>query len=420
MLLNPKLLDVDLAIEKLGALARPVAECEDVPLAEAVGRVLAEDVVAPIDLPPFDASAMDGYALNVAGLEREGAKRLRVVGRSAAGLPANASVGQGEAVRIFTGAVLPVGADAVLLQEDAQRQGAWVETTAPIEPGQHVRKRGHDVAAGAVLCSAGHKLGVYDLAWMAACGIAELRARRRVRVAVVSTGDELALPGQPLKPGQIYESNRFALDCLLRQRGAVVADYGCVADDLDAIRDALRKAAAAADVVVASGGVSVGDADFVKSAVEDVGSIEFWRVALKPGKPLAVGRIGGALFFGLPGNPVSTIITYLLFVSPAIDLLEGAKAKPPLTLPAVLGDSVRHSKGRREYMRGTMRERDGALVVRITGDQGSNRLATFANANCLVVIERDAGSLRPGDAVRVIPLPSVPAHPMQVPEQVQE
>lgn len=416
MLLNvDRPLDVDMAVEKLRALVRPVAECEDVPLADAVDRVLAADVVAPIDLPPFDASAMDGYALSAAGLEQEGAKRLRVVGRSAAGAPANASVGQGEAVRILTGAVLPVGADAVLLQEDARQKDEWVETTAAIEPGQHVRKRGHDVSAGALLCPAGHKLGVYDLAWMAACGIAELRARRRIRVSVVSTGDELASAGQPLKPGQIYESNRFALSCLLRQRGVAVADHGCVADDRGAIRDALRSAANHADVVVASGGVSVGDADFVKDAVEEIGSIEFWRVALKPGKPLAVGRIGEALFFGLPGNPVSTIITYLLFVSPAIDLLAGATATPPLMLPAVLGDSVRHSKGRREYMRGTMRERDGKLVVRITGDQGSNRLATFANANCLVVIERDVGNLRAGDAVRVVPLPSVPAHPMQVP-----
>lgn len=409
------LLDVDLAIEQLGALARPVAECEDVQLADAVGRVAAEDVVAPIDLPPFDASAMDGYALNAAGLGREGAKRLRVVGRSAAGLPADASVGPGEAVRIFTGAVLPGGADAVLLQEDAQRNGQWLATTEPIQPRQHVRERGHDVRKGTVLCAEGHRFGVYDLARMAACGIADLRVKRRIRVAVVSTGDELAMAGQQLKPGQIYDSNRFALSCLLRQRVVVVADHGCIADDRRTIREALWEAAAAADLVVASGGVSVGDADFVKAAVEEIGSIEFWRVALKPGKPLAVGRIGKALFFGLPGNPVSTIITYLLFVSPAIDLLAGAKARPLLMLPAVLGDPVRHARGRREYMRGTMREIDGRLVVRITGDQGSNRLATFANANCLVVLEREVGDLQPGDAVRVVPLPSEAAHPMQIP-----
>ena len=420
-----ELLDVDLAIEKLAALVRPVAECEDVRLADAVGRVLAENVVAPIDLPPFDASAMDGYALNAAGLGDDGLKRLRVVGRSAAGQPTDAKVGEGEAVRIFTGAVMPRGADAVLLQEDARREGEWVETTEPIRPRQHVRERGHDVKAGAVLRRAGQKLGVYDLAWMAACGIPSLRVRRRIRVALVSTGDELRDPlaaeevaGEAppaMKPGQIFDSNRFALSCLLRQRAALVDDLGCVPDDQEKIRDALREGASSADLVVVSGGVSVGDADFVKSAVEEVGSIDFWRVALKPGKPLAVGRIGDALFFGLPGNPVSTIITYLLFVSPAIDLLAGANATPPLMLPAVLGDPVRHSKGRREYMRGTMRELDGMLVVRITGDQGSNRLATFANANCLVVIEHDVGDLRPGDAVRVVPLPSEAAHPMREP-----
>ena len=411
-------LDVDLAIEKLGALAQPVAEWEEVELGAALGRVAAEDVAAPIDLPPFDASAMDGYAVRSAGLDREGAKRLRIVGRSAAGHPFHDSVGAGEAVRIFTGAVLPTGADAVLLQEDARAaQDARVardavETSVPIRADQHVRRRGHDVRQGATLFEKGKRLGAFDLAWMAACGIRSLQVRRRIRVAVLSTGDELAAPGEELAPGQIYDSNRLALKSLLQQKAVRVEDLGCIADDPAEIRKALRDASAQVDLIACSGGVSVGDADYVKAVVEEIGSLDFWRVALKPGKPLAVGRIGRALFFGLPGNPVSTIVTYLLFVAPTVDRLSGTSPSPPLALPAVLLDAVRHSKGRREYMRGIMRAEGGKIVVRITGDQGSNRLATFANANCLVVVASDVGDLLPGDATQVIPLPGIASHPM--------
>ena len=417
-------LDVDLAIERLGALAQPVAEWEEVELGAALGRVAAEDVAAPIDLPPFDASAMDGYAVRSAGLDREGAKRLRIVGRSAAGHPFHASVGAGEAVRIFTGAVLPTGADAVLLQEDARvvqdvrvAQDARaaqeaVETTAPIRADQHVRHRGHDVRQGATLFEKGKRLGAFDLAWMAACGIRSLQVRRRIRVAVLSTGDELAPPGERLAPGQIYDSNRLALKSLLQQKAVRVDDLGCIADDPAEIRKALHDAAAQADLIACSGGVSVGDADYVKAVVEEIGSLDFWRVALKPGKPLTVGRIGRALFFGLPGNPVSTIVTYLLFVAPTVDRLSGTSPSPPLALPAVLLDAVRHSKGRREYMRGIMRAEGGKIVVHITGDQGSNRLATFADANCLVVVASDVGDLLPGDATQVIPLPGIASHPM--------
>ena len=362
---------------------------------------------------------MDGYAVRSAGLDREGAKRLRIVGRSAAGHPFHASVGAGEAVRIFTGAVLPTGADAVLLQEDARvvqdartAQDA-VETTAPIRADQHVRRRGHDVRQGATLFEKGKRLGAFDLAWMAACGIRSLQVRREDSRRGAFHGRRTSSSRRASsRPGQIYDSNRLALKSLLQQKAVRVDDLGCIADDPAEIRKALHDAAARADLIACSGGVSVGDADYVKAVVEEIGSLDFWRVALKPGKPLAVGRIGRALFFGLPGNPVSTIVTYLLFVAPTVDRLSGTSPSPPLTLPAVLLDAVRHSKGRREYMRGIMRAEGGKVVVRITGDQSSNRLATFANANCLVVVASDVGDLLPGDATQVIPLPGIASHPM--------
>ena len=397
-------------MRRLAARVRTVVDTEEVALADGVGRVAADDIVAPMDLPPFDASAMDGYAVASAGHNHVEPKRFAVVDQSLAGHPATRGVGADEAIRVFTGAVLPAGADAVLLQEDVVRRGDKVQTSAPIRSGQHVRRRGHDVVHGAPLCRRGSRLSAYALSWLAACGIDRLRVVRRIRVAVFSTGDELAAAGAPLAAGQIYDSNRFALIALLREKAVQTIDLGCLPDDPAAIRDALRSASQRADLVVTSGGVSVGDADFVKDVVEEIGVIDFWRLALKPGKPLAVGTLGDALFLGLPGNPVSAIVTYLLFVAPAVDLLSGMKASPPMEIPATVAESVRHTKGRREYMRGRIGVQDGRLVVGITGDQGSNRLATFADANCLVVVDAEVGDLRSGDTVRVVLLSGEAAH----------
>lgn len=401
------LLSVEAAWRRVAALAKRVAEFETIPCAEAVGRVAAEAVAAPVDLPPFDASAMDGFAVRTSAAA---VQRWRVVDTSAAGHPASRSVGAGEAVRIFTGAMLPKGADAVLLQEDATLAGDDVESAEPVRAGQHVRRRGQDAGRGEVLFAAGTPLTAYRLTWLAACGVREVKVARRIRVSILSTGDELAAAGQTLGPGRIYESNRFALAALLRQKPVAVRDFGCVADSLDATRKVLGEAARRADVVLASGGVSVGDADFVKPAVAELGSIDFWRVALKPGKPLAVGRIGNALFFGLPGNPVSTIVTYLLFVAPVLDALAGAPPAAPLELPARLETPVRHREGRREYLRGVVRFAAGGLLAAVQGDQGSHRLATLAKANCLVVVDEGAGDLAVGDSVRVLPLSGARDH----------
>ena len=411
------LLNVDVAIRRLHRLVHAVGEREDIELADARGRILAETVLAPLDLPPFDASAMDGYAVDGTGLDGEGRKAWRVVDASLAGHPAKGRVSAGTAIRVFTGAVMPRGADAVVLQEDVTADDQTVSSHAPVRPRQHVRHRGHDVRRGEPLCAAGTRLNTYHLSWLAACGIARVLVNRKVRVAVFSTGDELAEPGDALRDGQIYDSNRFSVSMLLREKAAAVIDFGRLPDDRDHIRRALCEASEAADVVVTSGGVSVGEADYVKDVVAEVGHVDFWRIALKPGKPLAVGRIRNALFFGLPGNPVSTIVTYLLFVAPTVDSLGGAAPEPPLTFRARIAEGVRHAVGRREYMRGTVRRTGDGLIVSITGDQGSNRLATFANANALVIIDEDTGDLAAGDWVDVLLLAADAGHPVPAHER---
>ena len=408
------MLNVDLAFQKLGDLVRRVNETERVALDDAIGRIAAESVDAPIDLPPFDASAMDGYAVDATGLDHSAEKRFDVIDESLAGRPATSCLGAaGEAIRVFTGAAMPAGANAVVLQEDAVRQGATMITGAPIRPDQHVRHRGHDVRKGSGLCCRGTRLSHFHLSWFAACGLEEVTVSRRIRVGVFSTGDELAERGTPLRAGQIYDSNRFAIRSLLGEKPVETLDLGCIPDDPDLIASSLDKASRNTDLLVTSGGVSVGDADYVKEAVDRIGRIDLWKIALKPGKPLAIGRVGNALFFGLPGNPVSAIVTYLLFVAPTIDRLGGHEPTPPLTLGATMNGRVRHSAGRREYLRGILGSCDGQLVVTPTGDQGSNRLATFAGANCLVVVNEDKQDVEDGELVDVILLPDESAHPMR-------
>ncbi|MXY54509.1 MAG: molybdopterin molybdotransferase MoeA [Gammaproteobacteria bacterium] len=406
------MLDVDVAAARLGEIIKPLRGTERARVEAALGRVPAQDIVAPMSLPPFDASAMDGYAVSATDMASEGRKRLQVTGQSLAGHPASETAGAGKAIRIFTGAPMPAGADSVVLQEDVTTSDGTIEFDESVSVGQHVRPSGNDIAKGDTICRAGRRLTPYDLAWLAACGIGTVRVRRRVRVVLLSTGDELAEPGMPLGEAQIYDSNRFAMTRLLEGQGSDIIDLGCVPDDPHEIRAALAEAADIGDIVVTSGGVSVGDADHVRDLVAELGSIDFWRIALKPGKPLAVGDIGGTPFFGLPGNPVSTIVTCLLFVAPAIDLLAGATPSPPLTIPATLTEEVPHAPGRREYMRGIASYEKGTLKVAINGNQGSNRLATFSGANCLVIIPANASNLPAGETVEILPLGN-DGHPLR-------
>ena len=402
------MLNVDDALRKLGDLTSPVLDTEVIPLTESKGRVVASAIDAPMDLPPFDASAMDGYALHANDLNQDG--ELAVVGESRAGHVCQDPVAPGTAIRIFTGAPIPRGTSAVVIQEDVERHGDQIRFRASLEIGENIRSRGHDIAKTQLLAKGGDRLDAYKISWLAACGVTNVTAVRRIRVALFSTGDELIDPGTPLGPGQIYDANRTALRELVSERPVEVLDLGALPDNPQAINRALETAVETADVVVTSGGVSVGDADYVKDVVAQAGSLDFWKIALKPGKPLAVGRVGKALFFGLPGNPVSTIITYLLFVAPTIDRLCGMPDSTPYRLPAILQGTIEHHQGRREYVRGIFGTNGDRVTVSPTGDQSSNRLATFANANCLIVVPEQTDGIKAGSIVDIVLLPTDRSH----------
>jgi len=406
------MLNVDDALRKLSDLALPVLDTEAIPLSASNGRVVASIIEAPMDVPPFDASAMDGYALHAHDLDLDlnQDQGLTVVGESKAGHVYQDPLVPGTTVRIFTGAPIPNGTAAVVIQEDIERNGDQIRFRVSPEIGENIRSQGHDIAKMQLLAKSGDRLDAYKISRLAACGVTEVTAVRRIRVALFSTGDELTDPGSPLGPGQIYDANRTALRELVSERPVEVLDLGALPDDPQAISRALQTAVETADVVITSGGVSVGDADYVKDVVAQVGSLDFWKIALKPGKPLAVGRVGNALFFGLPGNPVSTIITYLLFVAPTIDRLCGMPDSTPHQLPAILQGTIEHHRGRREYVRGIFRINGNRITVSPNGDQSSNRLTSFANANCLIVVPERTDGIKPGSIVDILLLPTDRAH----------
>jgi len=399
------LLELDAALAHLLASVPRIDDVETVAIEGALDRITARATVAPVDVPPFAASAMDGYAVCSTDACFSGAPpyRVPVHGQSIAGVPWNDALRADGAIRIFTGAALPARADSVLLQERVTRDGGHIALAEPPTAGAWCRPRGHDVKAGAELLPRGTRLRAFEIGSLATCGISRVDVTRPVRVALFSTGNELREPGDRLAPGQIFESNRRVLAALLHRAPVNVIDLGILPDDQAAIADALRRAAARADVVLTSGGVSVGDADHVKAALEAVGKLEFWRLALKPGKPLAYGRIDDALFFGLPGNPVSTIVTFLMVVLPLIRHLAGAVPAAAFTVSARVTVAVAHDPGRAELQRGVLVEGPRGAEVTPTGDQASNRLQSFTRANCFIHIPSASGDLAAGDRVDVLP-----------------
>jgi len=383
----------------------PVQDLELVSLRNALHRVLARDLHSPIDVPGHTNSAVDGYALAAHALPDRGEKEYNVVGTAWAGEPYTGAIGPRGCVRIMTGAPLPAGTDTVVMQEHVVRHGDAVRIGEGHRHGQNVRAAGEDLARGAVALDAGKRLTPADLGLAASIGIAELPVYRRVRVAFFSTGDELRALGEPLDHGAIYDSNRYTLHGMLASLGAEIIDLGVVRDRREAIRAAFDEAARVADVIITSGGVSVGDADFVKETLAELGEVGFWQIAMKPGRPLAFGRVGDAAFFGLPGNPVSVMVTFYEFVQPALRRMAGESpvGAPPTFQARALG-RFRKQPGRTEYQRAIAEtDAQGELVVRPTGSQGSGVLHSMSRANCLVVLPADGGSVEPGARVAVQP-----------------
>ena len=393
-----RLITVEQALEFLLARARRLEEVEEIHLASARGRVLARSQVARIDVPRYANSSMDGYAVRSAEVGTPGRHRLRVAQRVAAG-QTPAALGRGESARIFTGAPLPAGADAVVIQENCARDGDIVWLDGPIERGANVRPRANDIEAGAEVLAGGVRLRPQELGLAASVGVAKLPVFRRLRVAIFSSGDELVAPGQPLGPGAIYNSNRYTLLGLLDALECESIDVGMVADSLHATRDALREAARGADLVVGSGGMSVGEEDHVRAALEQTGRLEMWKVAVKPGKPLAYGRIADTDFIGLPGNPVSTLVGFCLFVRPFILKRQGVTEVLPRPMRVSAGFSWPRPGDRREFVRARLRYEAGAgYRAEIFPKQGSDVLTSAVWADGLADIPEGA-VIRPGDPV---------------------
>mgnify|MGYP001572616429 FL=1 len=385
----------------LAQIARPTPP-ELVPVGSARGRILAEDLRAPFDVPPTDNSAVDGYAVGSADIPAAGARELAVLADLPAGSVFAGALGPGQAVRIMTGAPIPRGADTVYPQETVERLEGRVRV-GPVKKGANVRMRGEDIQAGTVVIEGGGALRPQELGLIASLGRCQVLVHCRPRAVLLSTGDEVVEPGSPRKPGQIYDANRFTLAASIAEAGGEVIDLGIVPDARAELRARLLEAGALGELVVTSGGVSVGVYDFVKEVLDEIGAIDFWQVAMQPGRPLAFGRIGSAHFFGLPGNPVASMLAYMLFVRPAIYKLAGRRRLFHETYAARATEPMSKKKGRREFKRGVLQFRDGAWEVRTTGPQGSGILSSMVAGNCLVVLEEERGDVAAGETVLVEP-----------------
>ena len=389
----------------IGERVAAVAETERVPLHGARSRVLAFDVKAPVNLPPFDNSAVDGYAVRHADLAPDGDSKLTIAGRLTAGARADIALKPGEAVRIFTGAAMPKGADTVFMQEDVQVEGEAVVVPRGLKLGANRRLAGEDVPVGRAVLAAGTVLEAQHVALAAALGLTELKVRRRLKVAIFSTGDEVVEPGAPLTRAAIYDSNRFLIAELLERLGAIVTDLGILADEPVPLARALEKAAVHHDLVLTSGGVSTGESDHVRSAVERIGSLVFWRVAIKPGRPVAMGVIPGAAghsaaFVGMPGNPVAVFVTFVRVVKPLLRQLSGARPERLMALPVRAAFAYKKKKDRREYVRVALRRAgDGEIEAVKHPQDGAGILTSLTETDGLLEFPEDVTAIEPGARV---------------------
>jgi molybdopterin molybdotransferase len=397
-----------LAIEdverRINERVTPVAETESVAIKEARGRVLAADVIAPIDLPPFDNSAVDGYAVRHADVGAKGETTLKIVDRLTAGQAAARQIGVGEAIRIFTGAPMPQGVDTVFMQEDVRTEGGAVIVPAGLKRGANMRDAGEDVPKGSVALRARRRLQPQDLSMAAALGLRELPVRRRVRVAIFSTGDEIVEPGAPLPVAGLYDANRELLRALLSRLDVEVSDLGILRDDREKLIARLAEAAQGQDLVLTSGGVSTGEADYVKDAIGAAGSLVFWRVAIKPGRPVAMGVLRGTAFVGLPGNPVAVFVTFARVVRPLLLRLAGAAPEPLIALPVKAGFPYRKKKGRREYVRVSLtRLADGSYEAHKHPQDGAGVISSLTATDGLAELDDDVTEIAKGETIGFLP-----------------
>jgi molybdopterin molybdotransferase len=401
------LLSVDEALARIDERVSAIVETETVALPAACGRVLAQDIVAAMNLPPHANSAVDGYAFAHADLASDRITELPVAGRAAAGHPLGRPARRGEAIRIFTGAPMPEGADTVMMQEDCVAEDGRVRLKPGIRKGANRRHAGEDVAEGTIALTAGRRLSPADLGLAAALGWRELPVFRPLRVALMSTGDEICDPGGPLPPGAVYDANRFLLAALLAGLGCAVTDLGIRPDREAALVDTLAAASGAHDLIITSGGVSTGDEDHVKAAIERLGSLHFWRLAIKPGRPVALGQVGGVPLIGLPGNPVAVLVTFAVLARPLILKLAGAAGSSPRLFPVLAGFAHRKKPGRREYLRASL-DRDGDDIVAVKHlKDGAGIISSIVQSEGLVIINEATSDLAPGATVDFLPFSEV-------------
>lgn len=400
---DPNSMPVEQARQLIQQFLVALTEQETVDLRNALQRTLAADVLSPMNVPPHDYSAMDGYALRSAGLESAPCK-LKIIGSAYAGHSFTGRVPAGECVRIMTGSLIPDGCDSVVMQEKVKVDGDTVTIADVHRPGENIRHAGEDITQGATVLTRGQVIRPAEMGLLASLGYSEIRVYRKLKVALFSTGDELRQPGSPLAAGQIYDSNRYSLLGMLGELNAEVIDMGSIHDDKETLKAAFLKAASQADAIITSGGVSVGEADYIKQLLHEIGEVVFWKIAMKPGRPLAYGKIGSCHFFGLPGNPVAVMVTFQQFVRDALRLLMGQQLKPAMEFQAICTRPIRKIPGRTEFQRGILsQDENDRWVVHTTGEQGSGILSSMSKANCYIVLPVSQGNVEAGNAVRVQP-----------------
>lgn len=399
---DPNSILPDEALRRIFDTISAITETDSIPIRETLGRVLATNITSEINVPSGRNSAMDGYAINATDLPSEGTNTLKLIGSSFAGKPSDIKLQKGECVRIMTGAIMPDGSDTVVMQEIADVSGDQISIGIDTKPGSNVREAGEDLAIGDLVLEKGMKLTPADIGLLASLGLAEVNVFRKLRVAFFSTGDELRSVGEELDNGAIYDSNRYTLYGMLTRLGVDIIDMGVVKDDRELMDKAFLEATGNSDVLITSGGVSVGEADYVKETLLKHGEVDFWKVAMKPGRPLTFGKLDSTYFFGLPGNPVSVMVTFYQFVQPALKKMVGERSTMPVMMKVPCISKLKKRPGRVEYQRGILEQDEtGRMVVRKTGAQGSGILRSMADANCFIVLPLENNGVKPDDLVDV-------------------